>query len=211
MNTIVPTILAKDITKFEEDLKKVENFAGKVQIDVIDGKFIPIETVLPEVLLTVETPVEVEAHLMVEEPAEWIDRCVAAGVTAVYGQVEKMKDKMDFIAKAEEAGMRTGLAFEISTPLAGLEEWVNLVDSVLLMSVAVGAQGQEFDPKVIERIKKVRELSSSISIMVDGGLNGKEIKECLFAGGEKMEFAVGSEILTAEDPETVYRKLENVK
>lgn len=210
MNKIVPTVLAKDISKFEEDLKKVEGFAGKVQMDIIDGKFAPSETVMPEVLSSIETGLEIEAHLMVEEPAEWVERCAAAGVTAVYGQVEKMTDKMAFITKAEEAGMRTGLAFDLETPLTGLEDWVNLVDCVLLMSVPAGAQGQEFDLRVIEKIRQVRGLSPTVTIVIDGGLNEENIEKCLEVGGEKMEFAVGGEILTADDPETVYRKLENV-
>lgn len=211
MNKIVPTILAKDISKFEEDLGKVEGFADRVQMDIIDGKFVPVETVMPEVLLSIETMAEVEAHLMVVEPREWVERCVAAGVTTVYGQVEKMTDKLDFITKAEEAGMKTGLAFDLDTPLTGLDEWVNLVDSILLLSVKAGAQGQEFDDAVLEKIKRVRELSSSVTIMVDGGLNEETIKKCLEAGGEKMEFAVGSEILTADNPVEVYRRLENIE
>jgi ribulose-phosphate 3-epimerase len=210
MNNIVPTVLAKDITKFEEDLEKVEKFAGRVQMDIIDGKFMAVETVMPEILLDMDTVAEIEAHLMVEEPAEWVERCAAAGVTAVYGQVEKMTDKQDFITKAEEAGMKTGLAFDLPTSLAGLDEWVNLVDSILLMGVKAGAQGQQFESSVLEKIKKVRELSSTVTIMVDGGLNEENIKKCLEAGGEKMEFAVGSEILTAVDPEAAYKKLEAV-
>jgi len=210
MNIIIPSLLDKDITKFEEDLKKVERFAPRVQVDIIDGKFAPVETVAPEVLLTIETPVEIEAHLMVEEPVEWVERCAAAGVTAVYGQVEKMADKQDFITKAEEAGMRTGLAFDLDTSLTGLDEWINLVDCILLMSVKAGAQGQTFDDRVLEKIKTVREMSATVTILVDGGLNEEYIKKCLEVGGEKMEFDVGSEILTADDPEVVYRKLESV-
>jgi len=202
--------LAKDISKFEEDLGKVEGFADRVQMDIIDGKFVPVETVMPEVLLSIETMAEVEAHLMVVEPREWVERCVAAGVTTVYGQVEKMTDKLDFITKAEEAGMKTGLAFDLDTPLTGLDEWVNLVDSILLLSVKAGAQGQEFNDAVLEKIKKVRKLSPSVTIIIDGGLNEETIKKCLEAGGEKMEFAVGSEILTADNPVEVYRRLENI-
>jgi len=211
MNKIIPTVLAKDISKFETDLAKVEMFAGRVQMDIIDGKFSPIETVMPEVLLTVDTPSEIEAHLMVEEPAEWVERCVAAGVTAVYGQVEKMSDKHNFISKAEEAGMKTGLAFDLNTSLDGIEDWINLVDVVLLMAVKAGAQGQQFEDSIIGKIIKVRDLSSSVTIMIDGGLNEENIKKCLKAGGEKMEFAVGSEILNAENPEEIFRKLETVE
>lgn len=210
MNKIVPTVLAKDISKFEEDLIKVEGFAPKVQMDIVDGKFAPVETVMPEVLLTVDTVMEIEAHLMVDEPEEWVDRCVAAGVTTVYGQVEKMTDKLAFISKAEETGMRTGLAFDVDTPLTGLDEWVNLVDGILLLSVKAGAQGQTFNSNVLGKIAAVRELSATVTIVIDGGLNGENIKKCLGVGGEKMEFAVGSEILTAENPEEKYHELEGV-
>lgn len=210
MITITPSILAKDITKFEDDLEKVKGFSGKIQMDIVDGKYKNVETVTPEVLLSIEAAVEIEAHLMVEEPADWIERCAAAGITAVYGQVEKMSDKLEFISKAEEAGMRTGLAFDVNTPLTGLEEWVNLVDSVLLMSVSAGAQGQVFDESVLEKIKKVRELSPYVTVVVDGGINEKNIVKCLSVADEKIEFAVGSEILNAEDPESVYKKLVNI-
>jgi len=210
MNKIVPTVLAKDISRFEEDLIKVSGFAPKVQMDIVDGKFASVETVMPEVLLTVDTTVEIEAHLMVDEPIEWIDRCVAAGVTTVYGQVEKMTDKLAFIAKAEETGMKTGLAFDVDTPLTGLDEWVSLVDGVLLLSVKAGAQGQTFNASVLAKIAAVREMSASVTIVIDGGLNGENIRKCLEFGGEKMEFAVGSEILTAENPEEKYRELESV-
>ncbi|KKS62236.1 MAG: Ribulose-phosphate 3-epimerase [Candidatus Collierbacteria bacterium GW2011_GWE2_42_48] len=106
--------------------------------------------------------------------------------------------------------MKTGLAFDLDTPLTGLDEWVNLVDSILLLSVKAGAQGQEFNDAVLEKIKKVRKLSPSVTIIIDGGLNEETIKKCLEAGGEKMEFAVGSEILTADNPVEVYRRLENI-
>ncbi|HOX96502.1 MAG TPA: hypothetical protein PLI45_03935 [Candidatus Woesebacteria bacterium] len=208
MKTVVPAILAKDVSTFEEEVKKVEKFVTKVQVDVIDGKFFPVETVTPEVFQEIETPVEIETHLMVEEPIEWVERCVAAGVTAIYGQVEKMTDKQAFITAVVESGLRVGLAFDLDTSLTGLDEWINLVDGILLMSVPAGAQGQAFGEGVMEKIKKVRALSPSVLIVIDGGLNIETIKRCVEIGGEKMEFAVGSEILKAEDAELAYRKLE---
>ena len=210
MATIIPAILAKDISTFEEELKKVEVFAPRVQMDVLDGKFMEVETVTPDVLLNIETEAEIEAHLMVEEPLGWVERCVAAGVTAIYGQVEKMSDKQAFITSVVEAGLRVGLAYDLATPLTDLEEWVSLVDYVLLMGVPAGAQGQIFDEKLLEKIKKVREMSPIVTIVVDGGMNEEDIKKCLEAGGEKMEFAVGSGILKAEDSESAYRKLEAI-
>ena len=97
MVTIIPSILEKDISAFEEQLKKVWGKVRRVQMDVVDGKFEETKTVMPEVLLSIDTIVEFEGHLMVEKPEDWIERCAASGMTAVYGQVEKMEDKLNLL------------------------------------------------------------------------------------------------------------------
>lgn len=210
MAAIIPAILAKDVSSFEKEIKKVDGFVTKIQMDIVDGKFTEVETVMPDALLSIETAVEVEGHLMVDEPEEWIEKCVAAGMTAIYGQVEQMGDKQKFIDGVVEAGLRVGLAFDVATPLTGLDEWINTVDGVLLMSVPAGAQGQKFEEIVLEKIKKVRELSPTVTIVIDGGLNEENIKRCVEIGDERMEFAVGSEILNSGDAESAYRKLETI-
>jgi ribulose-phosphate 3-epimerase len=223
MITIVPAILEKDITGFEEKLKKVWGMTKRVQMDVIDGKFAPTETVFPEALLNIDTIIDFEGHLMVEKPEEWVERCVAAGMTAVYGQVEKMVDRSKFVADAQAAGMKVGLAFDIETPLTGLEEVINNLDGVLLMSVKAGSQGQEFDERVLSKIKKVREMSEFVTIVVDGGLDVPNIKKCLAAEWAQeiaedefnksflgMEFVVGSDLLNAEDVDLEMRRLESL-
>jgi len=224
MVTIVPAILEKDITAFEEKLKKVWGITKRVQMDIIDGKFAPIETVMPEILLNIDTIVDFEGQLMVERPEEWVDRCAAAGMTALYGHVEKMEDRAKFIADTEAAGMKAGLAFDIDTPLDGLEEMINNIDGVVLMSVKAGSQGvQKFDERVLAKIKKVREMSEFVNIVVDGGLNVENIKKCLIAEWSQeiaedefnksflgMEFAVGSDLLNAENVEEELKRLESL-
>lgn len=223
MVTIIPTVLAKDVSTFEEQLKKVGELTKRVQLDVIDGRFAEMETVTPDVLLNVDTTIEFEGHLMVENPEEWIERCTSSGMTAVYGQVEKMNDQAKFIADAQFAGMRAGLAYDIDTPLDGLENIIDNLDGVLLMSVKAGAQGRVFDERVLPKIKKVRELSKTVTIVVDGGLDVENIKKCLEAEWAEeiaedefnksfmgMEFAVGSDLLESVDVESELRRLENL-
>lgn len=224
MITIVPAILEKDISSFEEKLKKVWGMCKRVQMDVIDGKFAPTETVMPEILLNIDTIVDFEGQLMVDKPEEWVDRCVAAGMTALYGHVEKMADKVKFIADTQAAGLKVGLAYDIDTPLDGLEDVISNLDGVLLMSVKAGSQGvQEFDERVLEKIKKVRAMSEFVTIVVDGGLNVENIKKCLVAEWAQeisedefdksflgIEFAVGSDLLNADDVELELKRLENL-
>ncbi len=224
MVTIVPAILEKDISSFLEKAEKVKGFAKRVQVDIIDGSFAPTETVIPEALKDIDLPIELEAHLMVEEPREWIERCVEAGITAVYGQVEKMTDKVAFIADAQFAGLKAGLAYALETPLTGIEEVINNLDAVLLMSSKLGTQGKEdFDVKVLEKIKQIRKIDKGIKIIVDGGIDAKDIKKCFEAEWAeeiaedeldrnfgKMEFAVGSDLFKAENIEEEYLRLVNL-
>ena len=166
MVDIIPAILEKDATSFEEKLKKVWGEVKRVQIDIIDGKFAPTETVEPEVLLNIDTIVDFEGHLMVEKPEDWVERCVTAGMTALYGQVEKMEDMVRFIADTQASGLLVGLAYDIDTPLDGLENFINDLDGVLLMSVKAGTQGEkEFDKKVLSKIKEVRKLNKRINLV----------------------------------------------
>ncbi len=222
MVEIVPAILEKDATSFEEKLKRVWGEAKKVQVDIIDGKFAPVETIEPEVLLNIDTIVDFEGHLMVERPEDWVERCVASGMTGLFGQVEKMEDVVKFVADTQAAGLRVGLAYDIDTPLTDLEKYINDLDAVLLMSTKVGSQGiNEFDNRVLEKIKQVRKINKRIVIVVDGGLDVDSIKKCFAAEWAeelsedeldrnfgKMEFAVGSEIFEAED---IREKLENLQ
>ncbi len=227
MVTIVPAILEKDISSFLDKAEKVKGFAKRVQVDIIDGKFAPATTVIPEALKEVDLPVEIEfeAHLMVEEPHDWIERCVEAGITAVYGQVEKMTDKVAFVADAQFAGLRAGLAYALETPLTDLEDVINNLDAVLLMSSKLGTQGKEdFDEKVLEKIKEIRKIDKNIKIIVDGGIDGKDIKRCFEAEWAeeisedeldrnfgKMEFAVGSDLFKSADVEEEYDNLVNLR
>jgi ribulose-phosphate 3-epimerase len=224
MVEIVPAILEKDATSFEEKLKKVWGEAKKVQVDIIDGKFAPMETVEPEVLLNIDTIVDFEGHLMVERPEDWIERCVAAGMTGLFGQVEMMEDVVKFVADTQSAGLRVGLAYDIDTQLTDLENYINDLDAVLLMSAKAGSQGvNEFDDRVLEKIKQVRKINKRIVIVVDGGLDVDSIKKCFAAEWAeelsedeldrnfgKMEFAVGSEIFGSEDIKEKLDELESL-
>ena len=104
-----------------------------------------------------------------------------------------------------------GLAYDIDTPLVGLEEVINDLDAVLLMSVPAGGQAREFDDRVLGKIKEVRKMNKRIPIVIDGGLNEEKMKECLAAewaeeiaedeldrSTSRIEFVVGSHLFTAE-------------
>ncbi|MEK7524978.1 MAG: hypothetical protein AAB548_01240 [Patescibacteria group bacterium] len=224
MVTVIPAIMPKSLASLEEQLTKVWGHAPRVQLDVMDGVYRPEKTIGPEMLNQIDTVVQWDAHLMVDQPEKWIKQCVTGGVDRVFGQVEMMKDKTAFIADAAAEAMAVGLAYDIDTPLTGLPEVINDLDAVLLMSVKAGGQAREFDDRVLEKIKEVRKMNKRITIVIDGGLNEEKMKECLAAewaeeiaedeldrSTGRIEFVVGSHLLTAGNVEAELEQLRLMK
>lgn len=221
MVEIIPSILQDNIEDFKKDLEKVWGLVSRAQVDVIDGVFVPRTTVAIEDLTGMEVPMQMEAHLMVDKPEKWVERCAQAGFVGIIGQVERMWDKVGFIAKAQEKELRVGLGFDIDTELIELEDYIDDLDMVLLMSVKAGAQGREFDERVLSKIQEVRKMSKEVVIAIDGGLNVENIKRCLVAEWAEemaeeelnkdflgMEFCVGSGLLQAVE---VKKELERLR
>lgn len=213
--------MPKSLGELEEQLARVWAHAPRVQLDVMDGVYRSEKTIPPEMLNQIDTVVRWDIHLMVDSPEKWIARCVMGGADRVFGQVEMMKDKTAFIADAQAETLAVGLAYDIDTPLAGLEEVINDLDAVLLMSVKAGGQAREFDDRVLAKIKEVRKMNKRIPIIIDGGLNEEKMKECLAAEWAEeiaedeldrstsgIEFVVGSHLFSDGKVEA---ELENLK
>lgn len=224
MIKIIPAIMSDSLEEFKKELGKVWSVVSRVQVDVIDGKFAERKTMGPEELNMIDTVVAFDVHLMVEKPEEWVSRCAMGGVDRVFGQVEKMEDVVAFVGDVQAEGMAVGLAYDMDTSLDGLKEVIDNLDAVLLLAVKAGKQGQEFDEKVLEKIKEVRELSKKITLVIDGGLNEEKIKKCLAASwAEEMEeetwernailmdFVVGSELWKAENVKKRLKELQRLE
>ena len=162
MIKIIPAIMRDNLEGVKEDLEKVWSVVSRVQIDVMDGKFTERKTMGPEELNIIDTVVAFDVHLMVEKPEEWVSRCAMGGVERVFGQVEKMEDMVGFVGDVQAEGMMAGLAYDLETPLDGLEEVVDNLDAVLLLAVKAGKQGQEVDERVLEKIKKGKKMSKRV-------------------------------------------------
>jgi len=224
MITIIPAILTNNEDEFKKQLSRVWGLAERVQLDVIDGVFARSWTVMPEILLGIDTVVKFDIHLMVESPSKWVKRCFDVGARRIFGQVEMMKDKVAFVADAQVAGMEVGLAYDVDTSLDGLEEIIDDIDGVLLMSVKAGMQGRKFEETVFEKIKRVRKMSKVVKIVIDGGLDEERIKQCLKAEWEEeieegelnrdvsgIEFAVGSHLFSEENIEQELERLKRLR
>jgi len=209
MLEIIPTILTSDLDDFSRKIESLKGLVPRVQIDIVDGKFALNKTIDLSAFkeIAYDSGLKIDLHLMVEEPFGWINRCLEIVPDRIIAQIEKMKEPFDFVNEVIESGAQVGLAVDLETPVDIVSEDIYLLsDMVLLLGVKAGAGGQEFAPKVLDKIAKIREiLGESGKIGVDGGINGKNIKDCREAGANI--FYVGNYFWQAEDLGERYNEL----
>lgn len=172
---IIPAILTDDISELTSLETRAEGVVERIQIDVIDNKFAANSTVDPAVLKNIITILNLDFHLMVKDPIDWIEHCVQAKNNRIIGQIEFMQSQKDFIKKVQDAGSLAGLAVDLATGINKLDQDVlYLVDVILLMSVPAGFGGQEFDLSVWDKIKEIvnvrKKLNLNFKVCVDGGI-----------------------------------------
>lgn len=204
---VIPAILSNSAEDMLEKIGRIERFVNRVQIDIVGKVFASDLSVGVEELEQITSSVILDVQLMVREPIKYLNRCDEVGVGRVFGHVEWMKNREEFIEQAFSLGMEVGLALDLLTPISAVEREIQELDAVLLMSVPAGRSGQEFDKGVLRKISKVRELRADIPICVDGGIDPINIGSCVEAGAS--EFAVGSYLWESRDVESSLQNLQD--
>ena len=207
---IVPAILTDSFAAFQEQLAKVSAHFSAVQIDVLDGIFLPNKTFSErEEIKDINSEAYFELHLMVKDPiseiAKWKE---IDSVTSAVFHIEADVDVEECIKIIKENGWKAGIALNPETPLAKIMPYVNMVDEVLFMTVHPGQQGAPFLPEVLEKIKEFKKLGLSIMCAADGGINKHTIKSVTDAGAEKLY--IGGAIIRADDVEKAHEELTNI-
>jgi len=171
---IIPAILEKDWDQIEKKIELCRNFSRNVHIDFIDTSFATDATFLDiEPFKKYSDYFNFEAHLMVDDPVNYLDRLANAGFRTFLGQVEKMNDQVEFVAKGEELGA-VGLCLDLKTPITDIKVSLEDLDRILLMGVKAGKSGQVFDNSVLTKVKALSE-KGFFNIEVDGGINNKTL------------------------------------
>ena len=182
--SIIPGILEKDFSEIEKKIELVRGFSKTIHIDIIDGKFADNKTLLdPSFFKKFSDDFLLEAHLMVEEPINYLNPFSKAGFKRFLGHVEKMSSIEDFVSKAEFLG-EVGLAFDLDTEIGRVDFNFDDLDEVLLLGVKAGFSGQQFSKKVLEKIVKLRG-KTLIPIAIDGGVNDETIVDLLKSGANR--------------------------
>lgn len=182
---IVPSILSADVGRLAEQVSEaVDAGADRIQIDVMDGHFVPNLTFGPLVVEAVRrvTDLPLEAHLMVERPEQFVEMFAKAGASVIEVQVESTTSLYRTVTSIKEAGAKAGVAINPATPVDALREILPYVDLVNVMTVEPGFGGQRFIPGSPEKIRRVRALSAEIEIEVDGGIDARTAPLVVKAG-----------------------------
>ena len=211
---IAPSILSADFSRLGQEIEAVERGgAGLIHVDVMDGHFVPNITVgLPVVKAVARaTRLPVDAHLMISEPGRYAEQFVSAGAQMVSVHVEADANLHRTVMAIKAAGAQAGVVVNPATPVAALEEILDFVDYVLVMSVNPGFGGQKFIPTAIDKLRRLRQMIEErrlkTRIEIDGGIDLDNIQSVVAAGAEII--VAGSAIFAAPDAGVAVRELRD--
>src|SRR5207249_11863347 len=167
---LVPSILSADFTRLGEQVREAEAAgAQRIQIDVMDGHFVPNITMGPMIVEAVRrsTNLTLEAHLMITNPEQYIDDFAKAGADLIIVHQEVCPHLHRVIQQIKIAGKRAAVAITPSTPVFMLEDVLSLLDMVLIMTVNPGFGGQEFIPETLPKITRIRQMITQRNLQCD--------------------------------------------
>jgi ribulose-phosphate 3-epimerase len=212
---IAPSILASNLVKLADEVKKVEE--GSVDVihfDVMDGHFVPNLSlgipVLESLRKTTRLPLDV--HLMIEQPEEYIADFIRAGADRVLVHQEATAHLDRALEMIRENGAQAGAVINPATPVAMLSEVLDKVDTVLVMSVNPGFGGQKFIPNAFEKIRQLNQWRArynvAFRIEVDGGVDLENAAELAQAGANTL--VAGTSIFHTPDPAAAARQMRKL-
>lgn len=223
MIEIIPAIMPKDYEHLDEMMSLFVNVVPLVQLDIMDGKFVPqrtwpypvgrdphFEAIISE---TEGIPrwedINFEVDLMIDKPELWVGKWVTAGASRIIVHVESMKD-FEVIRDAVPEGLiELGLAINTTTPASVLNPYLHRIDFVQCMGIArIGFQGEAFDDRVFGNVRAVRSARPNMPISIDGAVNFETARALVDAGATRL--VSGSAILKSEDIALAIAEMQNL-
>jgi len=176
MKEIIPAILTNNLQDLKRKLEKLIGLFGWVQIDLMDGKFVPNTSIGLEELARVSIKLNLEIHLMVMNPENFFSQCQRVGAKRVVFHLEATKNPDYVLKQMERFNFQRGIALNPETSPEQLRPYLDRLDSVLILGVHPGFQGQKFIPEVLKKVEKIRKLAPKVKIGIDGGINLENVE-----------------------------------
>ena len=204
MVKIAPSLLSADFTCLKDEINKIET-AQWIHYDVMDGHFVPNISFGHSILNDVSkiTDMYLDVHLMISEPAKYIDNFIASKASLIVFHYEAVvKEEVDnLIDYIKNQHVDVGISIKPDTPVEEILPFLSKLDLVLVMSVEPGFGGQEFNPIALDKISTLAKLKKDHQyhylIEVDGGINEITAKQCRQAGADVL--VAGSYIFNSDD------------
>lgn len=212
MVEILPSVLAADFARLGEQIRQVEaSGVSMLHLDVMDGRFVPNISFGPPVIASIDaiTDLHLDVHLMIEDPDRYIKDFVRVGADSISVHQEACRHLDRTLRMIRDEGRLAGAVINPATPVSTLEEVLEAVDFVLVMSVNPGFGGQRFIPRTLRKVEALDRIRSrqglGFRIEIDGGISAANAADAARAGCDWL--VAGSSVFGASDPGAAAREL----
>lgn len=213
MKALVPAIIPKSLTHLQTSLQAIER-VHEVHIDIVDGKFVaPVSWPIEPLGNVYDLAEALEAHsvevdIMTEKPLQQAEAWLAIGVDMIVVHVEALSVN-EFASLTNMSDSSIGISALLDTPYETLRPYLELADYTQVMGIkTIGAQGQPFDERAIERVNAIAQDFPNLLISIDGSVNEDTIPKLRSLPASR--FIVGSAIMGADKPEEAYSALKKL-
>src|SRR5271170_6558083 len=215
MPQIIPSILSADFARLADEIGRVERAGVELlHVDIMDGHFVPNLTMGPPVVASIRkvTKLKLDLHLMIEDPDTYAPMFIQAGADLISVHQEACRHLDRTLRMIRSEGARPGVVLNPATPIDTLEDVLDLVDHVLIMSVNPGFGGQEFIPRSLDKIRALaarrREERLNFAIEIDGGVSRDNVETIVRAGCDWL--VAGSAVFHSADPAATVKEMQHL-